>query len=77
VLSEHGSRVGAAYGLRQRVDVVGAVVATAVDEEGRRSVDAAEVGTVDVVGNARAASPCAQVARETLDVELQLLGVAD
>jgi signal transduction histidine kinase len=44
-------------------------VATPVDEEGRRSVDATEVGTVDVVGNARAGSaPRLAIARGFAEV---------
>ena len=41
----------AGHGLRERGDVVGAVVAAAVDEEGRRARDAAQVGAVDVLGD--------------------------
>jgi hypothetical protein len=48
-----------------------------VDEEGQRSVEATEVGTFEVVRNARAADFFAQVDREALDVELLLLGVAE
>ncbi len=42
-----------AHGRGERADVVGAVVAAAVDEERRRAGDAAEVGAVDVLGDAR------------------------
>jgi hypothetical protein len=70
------ARAGGTHGLGERVDVVGAVVATAVDEEGRRSVDATEIGAVDVVGHARHADPFAQVVREALDIEPELHGVA-
>ena len=52
-------------------------MAPAVDEERRRAGDAAEVGAVDVLGDARGADAFAQVVGEAFDVETELLGVAD
>src|SRR5260221_6229260 len=48
---EHGARASCTYGGRECADVVGAVVALAVDEERRRARDAAQVGAVDVLGH--------------------------
>src|SRR5919197_1995235 len=48
-------RAGAcrAHLARERLEVVGAVVAAAVDEERRRAGDAAGIGLLDVLGDAR------------------------
>src|SRR5918994_2450380 len=46
-------RSGRPYGRQERGDVVGAVVASAVDEERGRTRDAAQVGAVDILGHAR------------------------
>ena len=54
-----------------------AVVATAIDEEGWGAGDSAEVGTVDVLGNAVGARMLAQLVGEVLDIEAELLRVAD
>jgi hypothetical protein len=62
---------------REGADVVRAVVAATVDEEGRRAGDAAQVSAVDVLGDARGAVVVAQEGGEALDGEAQLLGVAD
>src|SRR5262249_17012695 len=72
---EHGLRARGAHRSRERRDVVGAVVAAPVDEEGRRAGDAAEVGAVDVVGDPRRADAVAQIRGEAVDVEPDLLGV--
>src|SRR5436189_6204560 len=66
-----------AHRRREAVDVVGAVVAPAVDEERRRAGDAAEVGAVDVVGDLRGADARTKVVCELLDVEPELLRVPD
>ncbi len=52
-------------------------MASAVDEEGGRAGDAAEVGAVDILGDAGGAGVLAQVVGEAFDVEAQLLGVGD
>src|SRR4051812_19837808 len=62
---------------RERVDVVSAVVAPAVDEEGRRTGDSAEIGAVDVLGHTPRADALMQVVGEAFDVEPELFGVAD
>src|SRR5919197_2839070 len=59
---------------RQRLQVVGAVVAPAVDEERRRAGDAALVGLVDVFGDAWRELPPPQVLAEALDVQAEALG---
>ena len=66
-----------ADGVRKGGGVVGAVVATAIDEEGWGAGDSAEVGTVDVLGNAVGARMLAQLVGEVLDIEAELLRVAD
>ena len=76
VVGDRGLSAGHADCSRERGDVVGAGVAAAVDEEGGRAGDAAEVGAVDVLGDAAGARVLAQVSLEALDVEAQLLGVA-
>jgi hypothetical protein len=52
-------------------------VPPAVEEEGRCAGDAAQVGAVDVVGDARSAYAFPEVVRETLGVESELLDVTD
>ena len=52
-------------------------MAAAVDEEGRRAGDAAQVGAVDVLGDAGSTGVVVQVVGEPFDVESELLGVAD
>ena len=69
------TRARGADGGRERGDVVRAVVTTAVDEERRRAGDAAEVGAVDVVGDARGADAVAKIVREALDVKPEPLCV--
>src|SRR5438105_4058080 len=66
-----------AHRLRERGDVVGAVVAAAVDEEGRRAGHVAEVGAVDVLGDAGRAGTALEVGGEPVDVEPDLRRVAD
>jgi hypothetical protein len=46
-------------------------VALPVDEEGRGAGDSAEVGTVDVLGDAVGARVLAQLAGEALDIEIE------
>src|SRR6478752_5362634 len=53
------------------------VVPTAVDEEGWRARDAAEVGAVDVLRDPRRTGPLAERVGEPLDVEAELLGVVN
>ena len=52
-------------------------MAPTVDEEGRGAGDSAEVGTVDVLGDAVGARVLAQVAGKALDIEAELLRVRD
>ncbi len=52
-------------------------MAQAVDEEGRGAGDFAEVGTVDVLGDAVSVRVFAQLAGEALDIEAELLRIAD
>jgi hypothetical protein len=52
-------------------------VAAAVDEEGGFAGDTAQVGAVDVFGNAGGAGVVLQVVGEPFDVESELLGIAD
>src|SRR6202034_338552 len=58
-------------------DVVAAIVTAAVDEEGRGTGDAAEVGGVDVLGDPRCASALAEVLIESLAVEPEVASVGD
>ena len=60
---------------RERVDVVDALMAAAVDEERRRAGDAAGVGALDVLGDAPRVTAMAEVVGEARDVELQRRGV--
>src|SRR3954449_6043510 len=71
------TRSGEAHGRRERVDVVGTVMAAAVDEEGRRAGDAAQVGTVDVVRDPRDVRVRAQLRLEAVGVEAELLCVVE
>src|SRR6266540_3902046 len=70
-------RTGYADGRREGADVVRAVVAPAVYEEGGCAGDADQVGAVDVIGNAGGTAVVAQGVGEAFDVEAELLGVAD
>src|SRR5690348_8204593 len=56
---------GGDHGLAEGVDVVGAVVALSVDEERRRTGDAADVGAVDVLGDLRSALVFADSSEES------------
>ena len=49
---ERRTRAGGMYRLGEAADVVGAVMAAAVDDERGRTGDVAEVGALDVLGNA-------------------------
>ena len=60
----------------ERRDVVGTLVAAAVDEEGRRPRDAALVGARDVAATRGAYSRRRTSSQKPLDVEAELLGVA-
>ena len=51
-------------------------MAAAVDEEARGTGDAARVGAVDVIGDARGVRARAQIVRELLDVDAELAGIA-
>src|SRR5580704_1099285 len=55
--------------LGQRLQVVRAVVAPAVDEERWRARDAARVGAGDVLGDSRCVNAAAQLIPKSLDVE--------
>src|SRR5581483_4361172 len=61
--------------LFQRLDVVGAVVAAAVDEEGRGAAHVAEVGAVDVLCDPRRADMGLELLGEPVDVERELVRV--
>ena len=49
----------------------------AVDEEGRCAGDAAQVGAVDVLGDAVGAGVLPEFVGEVFDVESELVGVTD
>ena len=68
--------LGGSDGVGECVDVVDAVVAAAVDEEGGRAGDAALVGARDVLADTRLVLAPAQLVGEAVDVEAELLGVA-
>src|SRR6185503_17931898 len=65
------------HGRRERRDVVGAVVAERVDEEGWRAGDAREIRRVDVLCDPAGARTRSQIVLESLDVEPEVPGVAD
>src|SRR6185312_5713956 len=71
-----GACTGDAYGVGKGADVVGAFMASAVDEEGGGSRHAAEVGGVDVLGHPSFVGVGTQVVLEAVRVQAQLLGVA-
>src|SRR3954453_8988702 len=62
--------------LRQRLLVVDADVAAAVDEERRRAGHAGRVGAANVLGDAGRVAAPAQVLREAFEVEAEVGGVA-
>src|SRR5918996_4388001 len=64
-------------GRRQGGDVVGAVVTSAVDEEGGGAGDAAQIRAIDVLRDTPGAGVLTQGGREAVEVEAELLGVAD
>src|SRR5436190_3705780 len=74
---EVGTRPRHAHGGGQRVEVERAAVADAVDEEGRRTRDVAEIRTLDVGGHPRGAYSLTQVLGESVRVEAELFGMAD
>ena len=76
-MSGRGGGFGGQDGAGECGDVVAAVVAAAVDEEGRGAGDTAEVGGVDVLGDPRGAGALAEVLTESLAVEPEVAGVAD
>src|SRR6266508_4585723 len=51
-------------------------MAATIDEEGGRAGDAAEVGAIDILGDAGGAGVGAEGVREAFEVESELLGVA-
>ena len=61
-------------GRRQRGDVVGAVVTSAVDEEGGGARDAAQIRAIDVLGDTPGAGVLTEGGREAVEVEAELLG---
>src|SRR4051795_8201630 len=63
------------HGTRQTLDVVGPVVAAAVDEEARRAGHPALVGAPHVLADARRVLARAHVVYKALDVEAELLRV--
>src|SRR5204862_88995 len=67
---------GDTHDLRERLDVVGAVVAAAVDEEGGRAGDVAEVGAVNILGDPGGAGVLLEIVDEAIDVEPELARVA-
>ena len=71
-----GSGLGSRYLVGEGVDVVDAVVAAAVDEEGRRAGHRALVGARDVLADPRGVLSPAQLVGEAVDVEIELAGVA-
>src|SRR5262245_47016102 len=75
--ADQGAGSGRPDGLGEGADVVGAVVAFAVDEEGWGAGDAAEVGGVYVSGDFGLAGLAAQVAGESFGVKAELAGVAN
>ena len=52
-------------------------MAPAVDEEGRRAVDTAEIGAVDILGHAHRVGVPVELVHEALAVETQVPGVLD
>ena len=75
-----GDRGAGASGLDRRLerrDVVGAVVADAVDEERRRAGHLAEVGAVDIARDPSGADMMLDVVGEAVDVEAEVARVAD
>src|SRR5215475_15968205 len=75
--ADQGACPGRPDGLGERADVVGTVVAFAVDEEGGGARDAAEVGGVHVGGDLGLSGLAAQVADESFGVKAELAGVAN
>jgi hypothetical protein len=66
--ADQGPCPGCAHGVREGADVVGAVVAFAIDEEGGRAGDTAQVGGVHVGGDVGLSSVLAQVGGEPVGV---------
>ena len=52
-------------------------MASAVDEEGRRAGNAAQLRTIDILCDTPGAGSLTQGGREAVEVEAELLGVAD
>src|SRR5919106_4398172 len=73
----HPCSTGRMDGRRQGRDVVGAVVASAVDEEGGGAGDAAQLRAIDVLCDTSGAGVLTQGGREAIEVEAELLCVAD
>src|SRR5258708_40206770 len=70
---DRGAGASGLDGRGQRRDVVRPVVAATVDEERRRTGNAALIGGLDVLADTRRALALAQVVAKTLDVEPDLL----
>src|SRR3954453_22996404 len=58
---------------RQRADVVGALMSTAVDEEGRGAPDGGDVGALDVPVDPGRVSALGEVAGEPVHVQTELV----
>jgi hypothetical protein len=71
VARERGLRTGRAHCRGEGADVISAEVAPVVDEERRGAGYAAQVGAVDVLGDAGGAGVPGQVVGEAIDVEAQ------
>src|SRR3954469_19195113 len=63
--------------LGETAEIVRAVVASAVDEKGGRAGDVAAVGALDVLGNAVTRPVRFEFIAEAVDLEAELLCVAD
>ena len=77
VRADQGMCLGCPHRVGQRVDVVGAAMALAVDEERGRAGDAAQVGGVHVPGDLGFPGVAAQVGGEPPRVQAELGGVPE
>jgi Alpha amylase, catalytic domain len=77
VRADQGMCLGCPHRVGQRVDVVGAAMAFAVDEERGRAGDAAQVGGVHVLGDLGFPGVAAQVGGEPPRVQAELGGVPE
>src|SRR2546429_6607711 len=76
-LRDGGAGARDAHRLRERGDVVRAVVAPAIDEERGRAGDVAEIRAVDVFGDATGTGVLLEIGGETVDVEAELARLVD